>query len=366
VSQRTSLFAHVWLALALTTLAACDRRARPDERTQSSVDDARRAPLRVPPFRFVDQNGRFVTAADLLGHVWIFDFVYTSCTSVCPTLTAKLVMLERELDDAELRFVSFSVDSERDTPEALAAYAGRFRPGETRWLLLATEATALTSFARGFDVAVQRTPDARDPIRHSTAFFLVNREGVVAQRYDSTDPSALARLRRDAAALAHAAVSAKPVEPARELIAALGCNGCHLNAELAPPLAPLGGSIVELADGRRVVRGEAYLREAILEPSAALVRGYPDRMPAYGADLSRPDLDALVAYLMAGPAVATSARPGVAPSGSSVDVATDVVCGMDVRVVARTPHADLDGRRYFFCSEKCRDQFEANHAGSAH
>jgi protein SCO1/2 len=335
----------------------------------------------VPPFHFVDQYGHATTDAGLRGHVWIFDFVYTSCTSVCPTLTAKLVLLERRLADPDLRFVSFSVDPEHDTPEALAHYAAQFRPDEQRWHLLATDTAGLERFARGVGADVRATGDPNDPVRHSAAFFLVDRNGALAGSYDSGDPSALARLRADAARLTGDGAS-RPDETATHLVASLGCDGCHARSELAPPLVALGGQPVALSDGRQIVRDEAYLRESLLEPGAKLVRGYPDRMPAYGAELSSAELDALVVSLMHlppappaphrtsshGDAPTVSPEPrartqAAAPAGSAPDAAeaemsVDAVCGMDVHVGAKTPRAVFAGRRYFFCSDVCRETFE--------
>ena len=370
------------LFVTVAALAGCARRSATNDHAAATgsapqTANALAAPstrtettARVPPFRFTDQRGHAVTDAELRGHVWIFDFVYTSCTSVCPTLTAKFVMLERKLADPELRFVSFAVDPAHDTPEALARYAERFRPDERRWLLLATDDARLQRFAHDVGADVQASSAPNDPIRHSVAFFLVDRDGSLARSYDSTDPSALARLRADAAALAGDR-TARPNETAAELVASLGCNGCHARAELAPPLAGLGGQSVELSDGRRVLRDPAYLRESLLEPSSKLVRGYPDRMPAYGAELSTTELDALVVSLMHLPAASATSdaeRPnaarlraptsGSASSAAEPEIAIDAVCGMAVHVAPNTPQADLAGRRYFFCSDTCRERFK--------
>jgi protein SCO1/2 len=354
----------VLLALsAALGLGACTRRAATNERAGAGTASAgaAREPVRIPPFRFVDQRGQSTSEADLAGHVWVFDFVYTSCTSVCPTLTAKLALLERRLDDPGLRFVSFSVDPEHDTPEALASYAERFRPGETRWLLLRTNTTELTSFAHAVGADVRKTQDASDPIRHSTLFFLVNREGVVSGKYESTDPSALVRLERDAAALAGTSASLPSGADGAQLLGSLGCNGCHEQQALAPSLSGLWGTEVDLADGNRVRVNEAYLRESLLEPGAKIVRGYVNIMPAYGSELSGPALDALVTYLRTARATSSGGVDGRTHESTTADEgsAVDPVCGMEVRRV-RAPRIDYSGRRYFFCSDTCRSKFEAD------
>ncbi len=73
------------------------------------------------------------------------------------------------------------------------------------------------------------------------------------------------------------------------------CNFCHNPEGTAPSYR---GSEVELEDGRRVARDEAYFRRAILDPRAEVVAGYANNMPDYRARLSEEDIDALVAYLL--------------------------------------------------------------------
>ena len=90
---------------------------------------------RAPAFEFTDQNGSPVNLASLSGRVWIANFVFTQCTTICPTLSAKMALLRRRLPQQDLRFVSFSVDPAHDDEAALTAYAARFGPPDPRWIL---------------------------------------------------------------------------------------------------------------------------------------------------------------------------------------------------------------------------------------
>jgi len=93
----------------------------------------------VPSYRLVDQTGRTRTPDDLKGSVWVADFIFTSCKSVCPVLSAKMVQVQQAIPDPRLRFVSFSVDA-RCAPclrDALGTTrvpldAARQHPGEPR------------------------------------------------------------------------------------------------------------------------------------------------------------------------------------------------------------------------------------------
>ncbi|GAB7127294.1 cytochrome c oxidase subunit II [Silvimonas sp. JCM 19000] len=77
-----------------------------------------------------------------------------------------------------------------------------------------------------------------------------------------------------------------------------GCSGCHdAGAGNAPALTGVFGQPVQLADGRRVIADEGWLREAILQPHANRVAGYPPNMPAFAGQLQEEELAALIAYL---------------------------------------------------------------------
>ena len=90
-------------------------------------------------------------------------------------------------------------------------------------------------------------------------------------------------------------------QPGAQLFTALGCHGCHRPAGTGtgPDLRGRFGRQQRLADGTSVVTDEAYLRAAILDPTAQIVAGYLPGMPAYGNQISAAQLTELVQYLKA-------------------------------------------------------------------
>ena len=94
----------------------------------------------VPDFTFTERSGRKVTLADLKGKVWVAQFFYTHCTDICPLIVPQMGLLHLEyLNDPEfrsaVRFVSITVDPERDTPQVLKKYAEHFSAEHGRWPL---------------------------------------------------------------------------------------------------------------------------------------------------------------------------------------------------------------------------------------
>jgi protein SCO1/2 len=309
----------------------------------------------APDFTFTDQRGAAVTKASLEGQVWIVNFIFTTCRTVCPLLTSKMVQLQRLLSGVDVRFVSVSVDPAHDTPAALAAYARQWAPEETRWTLLSTDALALPAVTAGFKVTAMQVDAGVDPIVHSAVFLLVDRKGVVRGAFSSED-------RDDFQALARAArkLAGQPSQRGPELAAdgaslyhQLSCAACHERPELAPPLGGRSGARQELATGAVAVFDEAYVRESLLVPQAKMVRGYTLQMPSYDGLLDEARLATLVDYVLRLPPV------DAAPPSEDARVEVDPVCHMKVRVTEAALSAEFDGGTTYFCSEFCRDRFLA-------
>lgn len=160
----------------------------------------------VPDFRLINRDGRTVGKSQLVGAPWVADFIFTHCPSSCPLLTERMARFERSLPpDLPVRFVSFSVDPERDTPAVLQAYAAKYQ-APARWLFLTGEREAIYRLSRdGFRLAIdpspppppQPTDTPGEPILHSTRFVLVDGAGHIRGYYGALQPDELERLRRD-------------------------------------------------------------------------------------------------------------------------------------------------------------------------
>ena len=150
----------------------------------------------VPAFQFHDQDDKPVTLAFLRGSPWVADFIFTRCPGACPVMTAKMAALQQSLP-SQVKFVSFSVDPEHDTPAVLKEYAQRFSADGSRWKFLTGDQDAIMAQARGMLVtALPATAD--QPIIHDGRFLLIDGQGRIRGAYHSEDPQALADLDRDA------------------------------------------------------------------------------------------------------------------------------------------------------------------------
>jgi len=316
----------------------------------------------VPEFSLKDQRSVTQSRDLLRGKPFIADFIFTQCTNVCPMITSRMVEVQRRLADVDVRFVSFSVDPAHDDVAALAQYAQRWNPKETRWALLVNDPQTLARLSAGFHIPLpaaggaETSDDSAASLVHTSSIFLVDADSVVRGVYASDDPGNIDRLVDDASFLAHAQVARTRTEPAHAAIhyAELDCAGCHEDPKVAPPLTELRGAQRTLQDGRRVTIDAAYLRRAILNPGQELVKGYLPLMRSYRGELTDSAVDALVQELLE-----RKEAGGPVAHVDDADTAIDPVCGMQVRVTPTTPSAVRKGRKVYFCSEACRDTFNA-------
>jgi protein SCO1/2 len=156
----------------------------------------------VPDFSLIDQTGSSVTLADLKGKVWVADFIFTNCGGTCPMMTDKMRLLQQKLP-AEVRMVSITVDPDRDTPKALAAYAAEHGATRDRWLFLTGDKQSLYDLCvKGFKLPLDASGGTQvEPIAHSTRFVLVDQQGEIRGYYTGTEEEDLTRLTSESKSL---------------------------------------------------------------------------------------------------------------------------------------------------------------------
>lgn len=138
----------------------------------------------APAFDLIDQTGRPLSSAHLSGRVVIANFIFTTCTDICPLLTATMSEVRDQLKAAQLLgekvvIVSFSVDPEQDTPDALRIYGERFGAVPTEWRFLtgsrqAIDELLIGGFKVGRPPPAARAPGAAPEIIHSNRVALID------------------------------------------------------------------------------------------------------------------------------------------------------------------------------------------------
>jgi cytochrome oxidase Cu insertion factor (SCO1/SenC/PrrC family) len=119
----------------------------------------------LPDFTLTERNRRAVSRADLLGAVWVANFIYTQCTDTCPLQSARMAALQRDFPgERSLRFLSITVDPKRDSPAVLDKYASRYEADRERWWFLTGDKQAIyTLIQEGFRLSVEDPTDSAAP-----------------------------------------------------------------------------------------------------------------------------------------------------------------------------------------------------------
>lgn len=147
---------------------------------------------KIDPFEFTNQHHEQVSLDDLKGTVWIAQFVFTNCETVCLPMMANMADLQQMLHDEgveDYKIVSFSVDPKIDTPETLQEYLDTFDPvDQSKWeMLTGYSQETIENLAIGsFKTFVSKTPGV-DQVTHGTAFSLINKDGVSVKTYNGAE-----------------------------------------------------------------------------------------------------------------------------------------------------------------------------------
>ncbi len=163
-------------------------------------------PLRViatiPEFSLTESRDRTIGKSDLLGHVWVANFVFVDCSGPCPTLSLRMRSIQEDLREkdpkADTKLVTFTLDPEHDTPQVLRKYADKHNAEANRWWFLtgADQDPMHKLVKEGFLQSVQKAT-ANEPIIHSTYFVLIDRKAQVRAVYDGLDPKSKELILRD-------------------------------------------------------------------------------------------------------------------------------------------------------------------------
>ena len=148
----------------------------------------------IPSFDLIDQNGESFTLESVKGNVWIADFIFTTCAGPCPIMTERMSTVQHDLIDIDkLKFVSFTVNPDYDTPEVLKKYAKRYDADISTWSFVTGKYEQIQELiANGFKMG-----DEEEIVFHSTRFALVDHEGNLRGYYSGTEPMDHENLTRD-------------------------------------------------------------------------------------------------------------------------------------------------------------------------
>ena len=154
---------------------------------------------KIAPFSFTNQNGKITTQQDYEGKIYITDFFFTTCPSICPKMTANMAGIqEKIINDSQVMLLSYSVTPQIDSVAQLKKYALDNGVNDQKWNLLTGNKKEIYALARESYLAVKEDGDGGPyDMIHTENFILVDPKKRIRGFYDGTDALAMEELLRD-------------------------------------------------------------------------------------------------------------------------------------------------------------------------
>ena len=151
---------------------------------------------RIAEFELVNQDGKVITKADFEGKIYVADFFFTRCQTICPIMAVNMKDLQEHYrNDPELKFLSHSVTPVMDSVPVLKAYAEKNGAIEGKWEITTGSKKHIYELARKSYFAVLDEGDGGDQdFIHTEQFILVDRSGQIRGFYDGTEKEEMQRL----------------------------------------------------------------------------------------------------------------------------------------------------------------------------
>ncbi|SEH54482.1 protein SCO1/2 [Paenimyroides aquimaris] len=164
---------------------------------------------KAPAFSFTNQNNETITNADYEGKVYLVEFFFSNCPTICPIMNENMVKLQNEFQmNANFGIVSITIDPENDTPEHLKKHAEFLGVTMKNWNFLTGTEDAVFDLSKKFNLYVGKNDDAPGGFEHSGLFALIDKKGNIRSRnmenmdypmfyYDGTTDEGVQMLKED-------------------------------------------------------------------------------------------------------------------------------------------------------------------------
>jgi protein SCO1/2 len=110
--------------------------------------------MKVPDFELTDQNNKKITNKDMLGKVYLVEFFFSKCPTICPVMNTNMKAIQNQINNPDFGIISISIDPENDTPEALKEHAQRIGAKSPNWHFLTGDRGYIGKLADQFNIYV--------------------------------------------------------------------------------------------------------------------------------------------------------------------------------------------------------------------
>lgn len=152
----------------------------------------------IPVFNFIDQDSNKVTKETFKNKVYVADFFFTSCPSICPIMTKQMKRIYDHFENEDqFMLISHSIDTRHDSVPVLKAYADRLNIDDAKWRFITGDKTEIYALANDYFNVAYEDEDAPGGYDHSGKLILVDTKGHIRSFSDGTDPEAVDEFMKD-------------------------------------------------------------------------------------------------------------------------------------------------------------------------
>lgn len=138
--------------------------------------------MKAPDYKLTNQHNKIVTKQDMLGKVYVVEFFYARCPTICPVMNNNLKFVDREVKHQDFGIISISIDPENDSPEFLKQHAKQLGVTNPNWHFLTGDRNYIGKIADEFDIYVGDKQDDAESLNHSGMIALVDKDGNIRCR----------------------------------------------------------------------------------------------------------------------------------------------------------------------------------------
>ncbi|MFB9053144.1 SCO family protein [Formosa undariae] len=168
------------------------------ELVDSTLYDVRKY-HKIADFSLTNQNGKTITQDDYKDKIYVADFFFTTCQTICPIMTDHMAHIQNQiLNDEDVMLLSHTVTPQIDTVAQLKRYALKKGVNDAKWNLVTGDKKQIYALARKSYLAVKTVGDGDEyDMIHTENFMLIDKKKQIRGFYDGTDPEAITQLLKD-------------------------------------------------------------------------------------------------------------------------------------------------------------------------
>ena len=155
----------------------------------TTIDTTLQVIKQVPKFELTNQNNKKITNQEYAGKVYVLEFFFSTCPSICPIMNKNMLVLEKEfLKDKNFGIASITINPENDTPEILKKHAENLGVTSLNWNFLTGDKNYIYEIAnKGFNIFVGENSQVNGGFEHSGLFALIDKKGNIRCRKDKNN-----------------------------------------------------------------------------------------------------------------------------------------------------------------------------------